>query len=142
MNPTTGFLQTRIPIPDTGFIPRDPNTLIPEEMFDFVVVVQDTATSHLTATVKVSALKVSLTLFKSPEIKLCKQCNNPFDVANNKKGQCTHSGQWHGSFSDCNYVKCGFGLGPTQIGLQHWGCCYGTDKNVSTCSKSGKHQDG
>lgn len=55
MNPTTGFLQTRIPIPDTGFIPRDPNTLIPGEMFDFVVVVvvQDTATSHLTATVKV-----------------------------------------------------------------------------------------
>jgi len=34
-----------------------------------------------------------------------------------------HAGAWHASYSDCSVLSCGWHL-KTNIGKQHWGCCY------------------
>uniref|UniRef100_A0A6B2L653 histone deacetylase n=1 Tax=Arcella intermedia TaxID=1963864 RepID=A0A6B2L653_9EUKA len=68
----------------------------------------------------------------------CKNCGKQFDPVNNKKGECSHTSTYHGTYGDCSYVKCALGLG-SNIGYQHWGCCFKKDKNDNVCSKSKKH---
>lgn len=120
MNPSTGVLQTRIPVPDYGFLSFDPNRLRSFELLDFVVSVKASLPNHLSITSKV-CFKCNFCLslsFQPPLLKQCKNCAQIFDLSINKKGQCSHSGSWHDSFGDCNVITCGFGLGPSGIGLQ------------------------
>jgi len=70
----------------------------------------------------------------------CRNCSQLYDPDDNPKGQCAHQKPWHGSFSDCSYMKCGMGLGPSNIGMQHWGCCYSTNKANTRCEKSSPHE--
>ncbi|CAE7454240.1 ASAH1 [Symbiodinium natans] len=69
----------------------------------------------------------------------CKCCHQFFDPALNSSGQCGHRGKWHTTFEDCSYVRCGYGLGVSKIGLQHWSCCFSTDEE-SVCPASPPHQ--
>jgi histone deacetylase 11 len=73
-------------------------------------------------------------------LELCKLCSKSYDPESNPKGQCLHSKPWHSSFSDCSYLKCGIGLGPSYIGCQHWGCCYEIDPENKVCPKSLPHE--
>lgn len=71
-------------------------------------------------------------------LRTCKVCWAKFSRSqNNKKGKCGHSGTWHSAYSDCSIVKCGFGL-KTNIGKQHWSCCYATIQD-SPCPHSSYH---
>lgn len=69
----------------------------------------------------------------------CSKCGNHFGPYKNSKGECIHAGEWHSSFSDCNYAVCGAGLFPSKIGKQHWSCCFSVDQDNAVCSKSGRH---
>jgi len=124
MNPTTGVLETRIPS-KLGFLPRKVGE---SEQKDHIVYVPHD--------------KVSDSTFRTKEVQLvqCRVCHAFYNPHVNKLGVCfAHSKPWHSTFSDCNYLKCGFGLG-TEIGKQHWGCCYMTDQSATTCSKPSKHE--
>lgn len=70
-----------------------------------------------------------------PAVYLCQNCPDSFDYFRNKGG-CVHLKGWHSAFGDCNYAKCGFGLGPSNIGSQHWGCCFGLDSSNLACSSN------
>lgn len=70
----------------------------------------------------------------------CTVCNVEYGPYNNPKGECAHAGAWHATLSDCNYAACGAGLFPSNIGKQHWSCCYSTNSTSTTCSKSHRHQ--
>ena len=68
----------------------------------------------------------------------CTICTTRFLPSANPTGQCGHSGTWHSAFSHCSKIRCGRGLGITNIGKCHWSCCYAT-KYVSYCKNSGPH---
>lgn len=69
----------------------------------------------------------------------CSLCMIDYGPYKNKSGECAHSGTWHSSFADCNYVTCGAHLFPTNIGKCHWSCCYSISQDDLVCTKSGKH---
>lgn len=69
----------------------------------------------------------------------CSKCGNNFGPYKNPKGECTHDGEWHSSFSDCSYAACGAGLFPSKIGKQHWSCCFSVNHDDTQCAKSGRH---
>jgi len=75
-------------------------------------------------------------IFKTEQ---CINCGKDFIPDQNTNGDCAHKSTYHAGFEDCNYLKCGFGLGPSGIGYQHWGCCYKRDKNDTVCPKSSYH---
>lgn len=50
MNPETGFLQTRIPVPDHGFEPISFAKLSEDQKLDFVVFVKAKSPSHVAFT--------------------------------------------------------------------------------------------
>ena len=75
---------------------------------------------------------------EAPAYPTCVRCHATFDPALNPPGSCTHTGTWHERYADCSYLKCGFGLGPSGIGKQHWSCCYSTVQ-ASACPKSLAH---
>eukprot|EP00927_Polykrikos_kofoidii_P053005 TRINITY_DN470_c0_g2_i1.p1 TRINITY_DN470_c0_g2~~TRINITY_DN470_c0_g2_i1.p1 ORF type:complete len:509 (-),score=81.83 TRINITY_DN470_c0_g2_i1:80-1606(-) len=52
---------------------------------------------------------------------------------------CIHIGSWHDSFTDCG-PRCALHLGWANVGLQHWGCCYSTDRE-SRCFKTSHRFD-
>lgn len=68
----------------------------------------------------------------------CKNCARRYHDSLNAKGECSHIGEWHSTFNDCDKLSCGWGL-KTDIGKQHWGCCYSVEYD-SKCSKSEKHE--
>lgn len=70
---------------------------------------------------------------------LCKRCARQYHESLNVEGECSHIGSWHSQFSDCNKLSCAVGLGVTDIGKQHWGCCYAVEYS-SKCPQSGKHE--
>jgi hypothetical protein len=73
------------------------------------------------------------------KLRKCKVCWRYFRRAeNNLAGKCGHKGEWHGSFQDCSLLKCAIGLGPSNIGYQHWSCCHDIQVD-SPCSKSSFH---
>ena len=78
---------------------------------------------------------------KYQERKTCKLCGNTYHESLNAKGKCIHTGEWHGTYDDCKkagIMTCGYKLGITNLGKQHWSCCH--DINYySLCSKSDKH---
>lgn len=70
---------------------------------------------------------------------LCSNCGVQYGPYRNPKGECSHTGTWHASFSDCSYGACAAGLFPTKIGKQHWSCCFSLDQEETRCSKSKRH---
>lgn len=44
-----------------------------------------------------------------------------------------HHGDWHWSFQQCSYIKCGWGLGISRLGQRHWSCCFSTDNRSMGC---------
>eukprot|EP01126_Amoeba_proteus_P025264 TRINITY_DN2523_c0_g1_i2.p3 TRINITY_DN2523_c0_g1~~TRINITY_DN2523_c0_g1_i2.p3 ORF type:complete len:178 (-),score=29.41 TRINITY_DN2523_c0_g1_i2:1552-2085(-) len=127
MCPSTGFLQCRIPIPGRGFKPISQEDLS-DQMSDYGILVDHHLGDHFNVTTK------------APYAEKCINCQMVFDPSYNKGGGCKHGGSWHHSFQDCNYIVCGIGLAPQNIGVQHWSCCFSTQKGKLTCSKSGPHQ--
>eukprot|EP00929_Paragymnodinium_shiwhaense_P034028 TRINITY_DN18562_c0_g1_i2.p1 TRINITY_DN18562_c0_g1~~TRINITY_DN18562_c0_g1_i2.p1 ORF type:complete len:473 (+),score=65.17 TRINITY_DN18562_c0_g1_i2:135-1553(+) len=59
----------------------------------------------------------------------CSVCDRPGNQAG-----CKHSGDWHASYNDCG-ARCVVGLGYSNLGRQHWSCCYSTDRD-SWCAKA------
>jgi hypothetical protein len=57
MNPTSGILQTRIPIPNHGFEPVDPSSLRKSQVLIYVIHVNEDLTDHLTVTNRVIFLQ-------------------------------------------------------------------------------------
>jgi hypothetical protein len=51
---------------------------------------------------------------------------------------CIHLGKWHSAISDCS-LRCAWKLGRSNLGTQHYSCCYSTDKNNPSCSKNATH---
>ena len=70
---------------------------------------------------------------------LCTVCGIAYGPFKNPKGECSHAGEWHATYENCNYAACGLGLFPSNIGKQHWSCCFSLDRNSNVCSKSGAH---
>jgi hypothetical protein len=128
MNPKNGILHTRLPIRGHGFKSFEASN----HLEDFMVVVPVDA-------LKDDALYKAVITKEKPPLPHCARCNNEFDPDNNLSGQCAHTGTWHASYSDCNYIKCAFGL-VNNIGKQHWSCCYSVKFESTVCSKSKKHQ--
>lgn len=85
MNPSTGELKTRLPQPWTSYKP--------------------------------DAFKPCRRPlpFGGIERKKCINCGYRYIPDLNAPANCKHSGGWHSTFGDCNYIKCGFGL-KTDIG--------------------------
>lgn len=102
MSVTDGYLETKLPHKDYGFLDVDKDNDVDSE-----------------------------------EWITCQNCARKYHDALNAKGECRHNGEWHRTYSDCNKLQCGWGLG-SDIGKQHWGCCYSVDYD-SKCKKSGKH---
>eukprot|EP01012_Entosiphon_sulcatum_P015344 TRINITY_DN20329_c0_g1_i1.p1 TRINITY_DN20329_c0_g1~~TRINITY_DN20329_c0_g1_i1.p1 ORF type:complete len:445 (-),score=32.59 TRINITY_DN20329_c0_g1_i1:888-2201(-) len=69
----------------------------------------------------------------------CRHCGKDFVDALNPGGACSHVGLWHSAYENCNFLTCGWGLKPKNIGKQHWSCCFSTER-FSTCRKSGPHE--
>jgi len=69
----------------------------------------------------------------------CSSCGVTYAPELNPAGMCAHKGSWHAKFGDCNYLRCGKGLGVSNLGLQHWSCCYSTEPARSGCPKSTHH---
>jgi len=69
----------------------------------------------------------------------CINCGKDIRLEQNTKGDCVHTKPWHSRFEDCNYLKCGWGLGINGIGAQHWGCCFKRDFDDKVCPKSKNH---
>jgi len=69
----------------------------------------------------------------------CSLCWKLFTKDGNLRGQCGHSGDWHSKFDDCTVLKCGLGLA-SNIGKQHWSCCYSVSED-GPCKKSGFHEE-
>jgi len=67
----------------------------------------------------------------------CQACRFACVRGLNVEGDCGHIGEWHSTFGDCSYLKCGLGL-KTSIGKRHWSCCFSTEKD-SLCPKSPAH---
>lgn len=64
------------------------------------------------------------------DVLICAICE---DVVKKNGRGCTHNGRWHGAYEDCG-VRC-LQLG-TNIGMQHWGCCYQVDRNSVRCPRA------
>eukprot|EP01125_Pyxidicula_operculata_P013596 TRINITY_DN4507_c0_g1_i1.p1 TRINITY_DN4507_c0_g1~~TRINITY_DN4507_c0_g1_i1.p1 ORF type:complete len:189 (-),score=16.78 TRINITY_DN4507_c0_g1_i1:61-627(-) len=126
MNPKDGTLETRLPDSKFGFIPVE------------VDLDQVDDTDFTSIYMEISKMSDPSNRTRIIKLKDCLNCKKKFDPHRNKPGQCAHKKSWHGSFDDCNYVKCGFGLG-RNIGMQHWGCCYSTDKKKLQCKLSKEH---
>jgi hypothetical protein len=87
-----------------------------------------------------AAAPSSLRHLAGPAFPTCAACGQCFDPALNAPGRCSHVGAWHAAYKDCALFACGKGLGPSRIGLQHWSCCFATDKNLLVrCSRSPPH---
>jgi hypothetical protein len=69
----------------------------------------------------------------------CVKCVQWYDPGLNSSAQCKHAGEWHDTYEKCSTLKCAFGLGPSNIGKSHWGCCYETEK-ATACRKSSPHR--
>jgi N-acylethanolamine-hydrolysing acid amidase len=70
---------------------------------------------------------------------ICVVCTTEFGPYDNPKGECSHAGKWHSTYEDCNYAKCGWGLGPSNIGKRHWSCCFSLVETSATCKSSSRH---
>jgi len=66
------------------------------------------------------------------DVLICAICEEVVTKAG--KG-CAHRGHWHSVYEDCG-VRC-LQLG-SNIGMQHWGCCYQVDRNSLRCPRA-KH---
>ena len=67
----------------------------------------------------------------------CVRCGGKFIAEENGGGGCRHGGTWHASRGDCS-LGCALKLGPRRLGLQHWSCCYSTEKD-DMCTQSAPH---
>lgn len=132
MIPAERRFMTIIPSGRRGYKPRDPpaqtDTQNPE-LTDYRFV-------PVTATPEEYVACITVPPIEKPT---CSRCGVEYGPFTNPKGQCIHSGTWHATFSDCNYAACGAGLFPSNIGKQHWSCCYSTDADSTICSKSKSH---
>lgn len=140
MIPATGFLQTRLPMTDRGgfvpFVPvKDDDNASPFIKFIPYADVNDAPDQSETA----ADTAEHPLLVSPPKRPKCKHCGTEFNPEKNKGGGCVHKGSWHKTYSDCNYVKCGWGLGPSGIGMRHWSCCFSIDPK-SQCKKSKPHE--
>eukprot|EP01083_Nonionella_stella_P293130 996858_1 len=89
---------------------------------------------------KSKALERKLTDLNDDDmLRVCKRCNRKYYEDVNKKGECLHHGKWHGTYDDCNALKCAIGLGKN-IGSQHWSCCFSLDDDNAICKKSDRHE--
>lgn len=82
---------------------------------------------------------VSLVTVAPIERMMCSVCHKKYGPYKNPTGECTHSGVWHATIADCSVLKCGVGLLPFNIGLQHWSCCYSTLQDSTLCTASPQH---
>ena len=48
---------------------------------------------------------------------------------------CAHEGSWHAQTTQCS-LKCALRLGLSDLGKQHWSCCFETDSTVRSCRGS------
>lgn len=116
-----------------GFVPFElkSSTETPPSPFIQFVPYEETET--------IPAAEEHPTLVTPPKRPTCKQCGEEYNPEKNSGGGCVHKGKWHKTYSDCSYVKCGWGLGPSGIGMRHWSCCFSIDPK-SSCKKSKPHE--
>ena len=69
----------------------------------------------------------------------CSVCHKTYGPWKNPTGECSHTGEWHQQFEDCNIFRCGVGLLPFNIGLKHWSCCFSLIQESTVCSASLQH---
>lgn len=129
MVPADRLLHTRLPQSGDGFLPKkSPSSQYCNSPF-FRVLPGSASYDEMSQLSTVPPLQ-PLT---------CAKCHREYGPFDNPKGQCSHKGEWHATYSDCNYAKCAWGLGASNIGSQHWGCCYSLDREGDVCKASGRH---
>ena len=119
MSASQGYYETRLPINDS------------KSQFGYGF--QRTENNY-----KILGIKGKKGDLLESEMKRCKNCFTRYFESLNAKGECSHSGEYHSTFDDCDKMKCAMGLGIMNIGKCHWSCCYEL-KVISKCPKSGKH---